>query len=99
MIRLSDAQGPLLGPFDDAHYVQRTVQVGPGGPVLVMYTDGLVEHRDETLGVGITHLEDVVAAWPPAALLDCEALAEDVAPTPHTDDLCLLVVRFGSETG
>lgn len=98
VIRLSDAQGPLLGPFDDAHYVQRTVQVGPGD-VLVMYTDGLVEHRDETLGVGITHLEDVVAAWPPAALLDCEALAEDVAPTPHTDDLCLLVVRFGSETG
>ena len=34
------------------------------------------------------------AAWPPGALLDCEALARDVAPDTHDDDVCLLVVRF-----
>ncbi len=93
VVRLADAQGPMLGPFDDAVYVERTVRVGPGD-VLAMYTDGLVEHYDEDLMAGISHLEQVILAWPPDALLDCEALARDVAPAPFTDDLCLLIVRF-----
>ena len=97
VVRLSRALGPLLGPFADAVYTQCTVGVEPGD-VLVMYTDGLVEHHDEDLRAGISHLEQVIAAWPPAALLDCEALARDVAPSPHADDLCLVVVRFGEET-
>ena len=42
--------------------------------------------------------EDVLAAWPPEALLDCEALAESIAPSPRSDDLCLLIVRFGLDT-
>lgn len=95
VIRLSEAQGPLLGPFADAAYSQATLPVSPGD-VLVMYTDGLVEHRDADLRAGISHFEKVLEAWPPAALLDCEAVAESVAPSPHTDDLCLLIVRFGS---
>ncbi len=94
MIRLIDAQGPLLGPFDDAVYVQSSVKVEPGD-ILLMYTDGLVERHDEILDVGISRLERAVAARPPEALLDCEALADTVAPAPHDDDLCLLIVRFG----
>jgi serine phosphatase RsbU (regulator of sigma subunit) len=69
------------------------VQVGPGD-VLVMYTDGLVEHLDENVEAGIGHLASVIAAWPPEALLDCEAIAADVAPAPHSDDLCVVIVRF-----
>lgn len=95
VIRLAQAQGPLLGPFEDAVYVQCSVSV-EHGDVLVMYTDGLVEHHDEDLRAGISHLEQVLAAWPPGALLDCEALARDVAPAPYDDDLCLLMVRFGT---
>ncbi|MGV0991242.1 MAG: SpoIIE family protein phosphatase [Mycobacterium sp.] len=98
VIRLAHAQGSLLGPFDDSVYVQCTVSVVPGD-VLVMYTDGLVEHHDEGLRAGISHLEQVIEAWPPDALLDCDALAQDVAPAPHEDDLCLLVVRFGTGPG
>lgn len=96
VIRLSDASGPMLGPFEDTVYVQNTLAVEPGD-VLVMYTDGLVEHYDEDLKTGIAHLEKVLEAWPPEALLDCEALARDVAPAPHDDDLCLLIVRFGAD--
>lgn len=95
VVRLSDASGPLLGPFDDSVYTQSTVAVDRGD-VLMMYTDGLVEHYDEDLNAGIGHLEKVVAAWPPEALLDCESLARDVAPAPHDDDLCLLIARFGN---
>lgn len=95
VIRLSDASGPMLGPFDDSVYVESAVAVEPGD-VLVMYTDGLVEHYDEDLQAGIAHLQNVITAWPPEALLDCEALARDVAPAPHGDDLCLLIARFGN---
>jgi len=94
VVQLAEASGPMLGPFDDTVYVQSTVSVDPGD-VLVMYTDGLVEHHDGNLRTGISHLAEVVAAWPPEAMLDCESLARAVAPGPHADDLCLLVVRFG----
>lgn len=94
VIRLSGSSGPVLGPFEDAVFDEAAVQVGPGD-VVVMYTDGLVEHLDENVEAGIAHLESVIAAWPPEALLDCEALAADVAPAPHSDDLCVLIVRFG----
>lgn len=94
VIRLSDAQNPLLGPFEDSVYLQNAVAIHPGD-VLIMYTDGLVEHFDSDLHTGIGHLEQVVASRSPEALLDCQALAEQVAPSPHADDICLLAVRFG----
>ncbi len=98
VVRLSEASGPMLGPFEDAVYVDGTLTVSPGD-VLVMYTDGLVEHHDERLDIGIEHLEHVISQWPPGAWFDCEALAESVAPAIHDDDLCLLMVRFGTGTG
>jgi integral membrane sensor domain MASE1 len=93
VIRLSGTSGPVLGPFEDALFTQSAMQVG-SGDVLVMYTDGLVEHLDENVEAGIGHLASVIAAWPPEALLDCEAIAADVAPAPRSDDLCLVIVRF-----
>ena len=94
MVRLDRANGPVLGPIDDVTYSDATVTVRPGD-VVVLYTDGLVEHRHRQVGVGIDHLERVLAAWPPEALLDCEALAADVAPWTHPDDVCLVAVRVG----
>jgi hypothetical protein len=96
VVRLSNASGLMLGPFADSVYVQDVVSVQPGD-VLMMYTDGLVEHYDEGLLGGIAHLEQVLASWPPEALLDCEALTTVVAPIARADDICLLVVRFGTE--
>ena len=94
--RLSGASGPMLGPFSDSEYTDAAVPVRPGD-ILVMYTDGLVEHLGERLDAGIEHLAQVVAQWPPDAWVDCESLAEAVAPAPHDDDLCLLIVRFGND--
>jgi integral membrane sensor domain MASE1 len=93
VVRLTGALGSMLGPFEDSVYEQEQVAVRPDD-VLVMYTDGLVEHYDGDPRTGIAHLEQVIAMWPPEALLDCEALAQQVAPAPRADDLCLLVVRF-----
>lgn len=96
VIRLAEVNGPVLGLMEDAAYPEGSVRVGDGD-VLVLYTDGLVEHQDQNVQAGIEHLERVIEAWPPAALLDCESLAENIAPSPHTDDVCLMVVRFGND--
>ena len=96
VIRLDDANGPVLGPFEDSVYSEGTVAVH-AGDVLVLYSDGLVEHRGQNVQTGIAHLERVIASWSPNALLDCEALADRVAPSPHADDICLLVVRFAGD--
>ncbi len=95
VIRLGDAAGPVLGPLDAATYTQSCVQVHPGD-VLIMYTDGLVEAADHGFDAGIDHLEQVMTSWTPDALLDVQALVREVAPRPHSDDVCLLVVRFRS---
>ncbi len=95
VVRLSAASGLMIGPFEDSAYVQESVSVRPGD-VLLMYTDGLVEHHDKGLMAGIAHLEQILAAWPPEALLDCEALAGEMVHAPYEDDICLLVVKFGA---
>lgn len=94
VMRLDESRGPVLGLLDDAGYTESSVPV-EDGDVLVMYSDGLVEHEGCEIQAGIEHLERVLAHWPPEALLDCEALAEAVVPTPRTDDICLVIVRFG----
>ncbi len=95
VIRLSEANGPVLGLGEDAEFPEGSVRV-EDGDVLVLYTDGLVEHDDQNVQAGIEHLERVIGDWPPGALLDCESLAQDIAPSPHTDDVCLVVARFGA---
>lgn len=95
VVLLDDAAGPILGLFADSIYEESTVSVGPGD-VIVMYTDGLVEYYDERIDVGIAHLEEIIAQWPPEALLDGEALAETVAPAPQGDDVSLLIARVGA---
>jgi integral membrane sensor domain MASE1 len=95
VVRLSAASGLMIGPFEDSAYVQESVPVQPGD-VLMMYTDGLVEHHSGGLMAGIAHLEQVLAAWLPEALLDCEAVAAEMVHAPYEDDICLLVVKFTS---
>lgn len=94
VVRLDESRGPVLGLLEDAGYTDSSVPV-EDGDVLVLYSDGLVEHDGCEIQAGIDHLEQVLIDWPPGAFLDCEALAEAVVPTPRTDDVCLVVVRFG----
>lgn len=95
VIRLSGAQGPVLGPLEAASYGEQTVSVATGD-VLVMYTDGLVEHRGADIEAGIGRLEEIVADWHPDTLLatGCGFLHEALAPRPRSDDICIIAVRF-----
>lgn len=93
VLRLSDANGPLLGPLRTAAYDDGVIRVD-SGDVLVMYTDGLVERPGLAVTAGISRAERLIAEWPAAELLDCEALAGKLVPPPRSDDICVLAVRF-----
>ncbi|MCU1693121.1 MAG: DNA-binding protein [Frankiales bacterium] len=63
------------------------------GETLVLFTDGLVEHRGEALDAGLEELRQAAAA---SAGLDPDALAEQLLRRSEgaDDDVALLVVRL-----
>ena len=91
VVQLVDAQGPLLGTRDGAYPTARTT-LPPGG-ALLLYTDGLVERRAESLTDGLERLVRVLEAEPPAdaaATLVGAALAACLPDGVRDDDVCLL---------
>jgi PAS domain S-box-containing protein len=93
-IRYLEAGGGLTG-ISDTEYGTFRDRIDPGD-VLVLYTDGLVERRGESLDAGLARLASVVAAGPP----DPEALARHVLAQlrpddePLHDDITALVARI-----
>ena len=82
----------LLGVAPDTPRQHHTVALRPGATV-VLYTDGLVEHRDATLDDGLARLLAVapdLAARPVSEL--CDEILDRMAPD-LTDDIALLAVR------
>ena len=87
---LGEARGPLIG-FGAGDRPEQVVTFLPGS-CLVLFTDGLVERRGETIDTGFARLGTAFAA---AATLDpanlCEALTEQSLPrTGRTDDTAIL---------
>ncbi len=67
----------------------------PPGAVLCLYTDGLVERRDETIDTRIARLRSAVTAQDPEA--GCMAVMAAMSDTsPDADDVALLMIRRGS---
>ncbi|MFD0069111.1 PP2C family protein-serine/threonine phosphatase, partial [Streptomyces sp. NPDC127574] len=93
---LDRATDPPLGarPF----HVPRP-EAGTGfteGDTLVLYTDGLIERRDEDIDVGLTRLADaLVRHGPVAPEVLADALLADLLPASRsTDDTALVIVRL-----
>jgi serine phosphatase RsbU (regulator of sigma subunit) len=67
------------------------------GDTMVLYTDGLVERRDEDLGAGIARLTAAVAETGPSSaeqFLDTvTARMRRVDPPHHEDDVAVVAVR------
>jgi GAF domain-containing protein len=87
---LGEARGPLIG-FGAGDRPEQVVTFLPGS-CLVLFTDGLVERRDETIDAGFARLGTAFAA---AATLDpaslCDALIEQSLPrTDRNDDTAIL---------
>jgi serine phosphatase RsbU (regulator of sigma subunit) len=97
VIRLSDAEGPVLGAARVAGYLEGRLSVAPGD-ILVMYTDGLVGRDGTDIEIGLASAERMIADWNPDTTMGahCELLQERLAPQPRTDDVCILAIRFNA---
>ncbi|MBN1172221.1 MAG: serine/threonine-protein phosphatase, partial [Micromonosporaceae bacterium] len=63
----------------------------PAGSVLVLYTDGLVERRDESIDAGIARLAEAVSRHLPGDDGWCDSvIAHALAGTKQSDDIVLL---------
>ncbi|WP_250037270.1 PP2C family protein-serine/threonine phosphatase [Paractinoplanes maris] len=85
--------GPMLGVVDDATYA--TARLGFHiGDVLLLYTDGLVEHRrrgpDDGLASVIATVDEAVRASPGQPLAQLLARLRQTNPD---DDTCILAAR------
>ena len=91
--RLLDVDGgPALGVVPYAAYGETTVPLDPGAR-LVLYTDGLVERRDEALDDSLARLVAASHATPPGAQALADRLVEQMLGEDDNDDAALLVVE------
>lgn len=90
---LRDAAGAPLGALDDPVFTEGSAWLGPGA-TLVLYSDGLVEVRRETLDVGFERLGAATIAAPDAIDPLCDAVLAGTLANPEVeDDVTLLVLR------
>jgi GAF domain-containing protein len=87
---LGDAPGALLG-LETRNRPEQVVTFAPGSCV-VLFTDGLVERRDETFDAGIARLATALkAALPPHPASLCDVLVEQsVLHNDRDDDIAIL---------
>src|SRR5262249_12904491 len=85
-VRPGPPLGTVIAPRSDAH-----LELPPGG-LLLLYTDGLVERRDEPIGAGLDRLRDAVRAARPETV-SREVMQHLVGSDPPLDDIALLVLR------
>lgn len=84
----------LLGVLADAHRQESSALLQPGG-TLLLYTDGLIERRGESLDEGVATLRatvDRLAGLPLPVM--CDRLLGELLPEENEDDVALVAVRL-----
>jgi len=86
-----------VGATPDATYSEVELRLEPGS-TLVLYTDGLVERRTESIDVGIERLVRLIeeTSGPLDELAD--RIVAQLEDTDHTDDVALLAVQLEPQT-
>ena len=95
---LEDTRGAPLGALPYARYDEHTLRLAPDS-VVVMYTDGLVERRDRTLGDGMDQLAAAIDSPDVAPEDVCDTLFAVLVDDATTDDVALLVARASQGRG
>jgi serine phosphatase RsbU (regulator of sigma subunit)/anti-sigma regulatory factor (Ser/Thr protein kinase) len=90
--RLEGALSRPLGTWAGVHHAQDEVELGVGD-TLLLYTDGLVERRGETIDVGIDRLAERLAGAPAGPEEVCASIAGALEPRLGDDVALLALVR------
>jgi serine/threonine-protein kinase RsbW len=96
---LEDGRSPLLAAGYDGHRGEATFDLPPGS-TLVLYTDGLVERRDEAFHLGIDRLRETLRSVGEQELATvAETIRETLlADQDRNDDAALVCLRTGVPT-
>ncbi|MDO0927038.1 SpoIIE family protein phosphatase [Streptomyces sp. TG1A-8] len=98
VLRADEPTGPPLGTGGWIH-TSGSIALGPGATA-VLYTDGLVERRDEDLDEGIASLERALAGATGSPQVVCDRLVRSAGVTAdHDDDVAVLVLQHPARTG
>ncbi|MEV0183864.1 SpoIIE family protein phosphatase [Streptomyces sp. NPDC050625] len=98
VLRADEPTGPPLGTGGWMH-ASGSIPLGPGSTA-VLYTDGLVERRDEDLDEGIASLERALAGATGTPQVVCDRLVRTAGVTAdHDDDVAVLVLQHPARTG
>ncbi|MGC9543405.1 ATP-binding SpoIIE family protein phosphatase [Streptomyces sp. UG1] len=96
--RADEPTGPPLGTGGWMH-ASGSIALAPGSTA-VLYTDGLVERRDEDLDEGIAALERALAGATGTPQVICDRLVRTAGVTAdHDDDVAVLVLQHPARTG
>ncbi|SEL55687.1 PAS fold-containing protein [Blastococcus sp. DSM 46786] len=94
-----DRPGLLLGVDPSLPRAEHETDV-PGGSTLLLYTDGLVERRDQVFDDGVDLLARAFAGLRHLPVPEmCDALIERLLPEGGEDDVALVAVRLRSPHG
>jgi serine phosphatase RsbU (regulator of sigma subunit)/anti-sigma regulatory factor (Ser/Thr protein kinase) len=89
---LEGSRAMPLGVVGDPRYEETQVTLEPGSTVL-LYTDGLVEKRGESIDAGLERLRTAVMDAPTEPDALCDKVLELLAEESPADDVALLAVR------
>ncbi|MFI9724186.1 SpoIIE family protein phosphatase [Streptomyces sp. NPDC052396] len=96
--RAAEPTGPPLGTGGWLH-TSGTVPLGPGSSA-VLYTDGLVERRNQDIDEGVAALERAFAGATGSPQVMCDRLIRTLGITDeHDDDVAVLVLQHPARTG
>ncbi|MFI9809664.1 SpoIIE family protein phosphatase [Streptomyces sp. NPDC052301] len=86
---------PASAPLGLGGYPFETAELRlPEGSQLVLYTDGLVEDRDQDIDVGMSRLRQALAGYGGRTPEEtCQAVIDALKPSPASDDIALLAAR------
>ncbi|MGW0338016.1 ATP-binding SpoIIE family protein phosphatase [Streptomyces sp. NPDC003011] len=96
--RADEPTGPPLGTGGWMH-TSGSIPLSPGSTA-VLYTDGLVERRNEDLDEGIASLERALSGATGTPQVVCDRLVRSAGVTAdHDDDVAVLVLQHPARTG
>ncbi|MEV5511059.1 ATP-binding SpoIIE family protein phosphatase [Streptomyces orinoci] len=96
--RAAEPTGPPLGTGGWLH-TSGSMPLGPGSSA-VLYTDGLVERRNQDIDEGVAALERAFAGATGSPQVMCDRLIRTMGITEeHDDDVAVLVLQHPARTG
>ncbi|WP_225850858.1 SpoIIE family protein phosphatase [Streptomyces sp. HPF1205] len=96
--RADEPTGPPLGTGGWVH-TSGSIPLGPGCTA-VLYTDGLIERRDQDIDEGVAALTRALAGATGSPQVICDRLLRSLGVTSeHDDDVAVLVLQYPDHTG